>query len=69
MDQPVDPRLIVEPCARIPDFTRAYEPDGMRVEEFDRYGATDKTLRGFIKAYHDLEGVIRDIVLPNPDVR
>jgi hypothetical protein len=35
----------------------------------DAFGATARTLRAFVKAYHDLTAVIRDIVLPNPDVR
>jgi transaldolase len=69
MDVPVDPGFLAELSARIPDFPRAYEPDGLRVEEFDTYGATVRTLRAFIKAYHDLIGVVREIVLPNPDVR
>ena len=37
--------------------------------EFDTYGATVRTLRSFIEAYHALQGTIRDLVLPNPDVR
>jgi transaldolase len=41
----------------------------MTVDEFDGYGATVRTLRGFIKSYHDLVGAVRDVVLPNPDVR
>jgi hypothetical protein len=31
------------------------------------YGATVRTLRSFTKAYHDLQGAICDVVLPNPD--
>jgi transaldolase len=69
MDIPVDPRLIAELAAGIPDFSRAYEPDGLEPEEFDTYGATARTLRAFVKAYHDLIGVVRDIVVPNPDTR
>ncbi len=69
IDVPVDPVLVDELLARIPDFRRAYEPDGMTVAEFDGYGATVRTLRGFIASYHDLLGAVRDIVLPNPDVR
>jgi transaldolase len=69
MHQPVDPEIIAELRGKIPDFGRAYEPDGLTAAEFDRYGATARTLRGFIKAYHDLQAAIRDIVLPNPDVR
>ena len=35
----------------------------------DTYGATARTLRQFVKAYHDLVASISDIVLPNPDVK
>lgn len=69
MEVPVDPALIDDLLARIPDFGRAWEPDGMAVAEFDSYGATARTLRSFIASYHDLVGAVRDIVLPNPDVR
>ena len=51
----------------LPDFRRAYDADGMRLEEFDSYGATVRTLRGFIGSYQDLVAVIRDFMLPNPD--
>ena len=69
IDVPVAPRVLDELLGRFPDFERAYEPDGLTVDEFDRYGATVRTLRGFIASYHDLVGAVRDIVLPNPDVR
>jgi transaldolase len=69
IDVPVDPAIIAELSERFPDFRRAYEPDGMPVGEFDSFGATARTLRSFIKSYHDLIAVIRDIVLPDPDVR
>lgn len=69
MEVPVHPAILRTLSEQIPDFLRAYEPDGLTPAQFDRYGATVRTLRGFIKSYHDLTGVIRDIVLPNPDVR
>lgn len=69
MDVPVDPAIIRELEERIPDFRRAYEPDGLTPAEFDTYGATARTLRQFVKAYHDLVATISDIVLPNPDVK
>jgi len=70
MDDPVDPTIIAELYDRIPDFRKAYDPDGMSVAEFDTYGATVRTLRGFIASYHELIRVIReDFLLPNPDVR
>jgi transaldolase len=69
MDVPVDPFFIDELLARIPDFRRAFEPDGMAPAEFESFGASARTLRTFIKSYHDLQGAIRDLVLPDPDVK
>ncbi len=69
MSQPVNPLIIEALCDKIPDFRRAYEPDGMSVEEFDTYGATVRTLRGFISSAHDLIAIVRDLMLPNPDVK
>jgi transaldolase len=67
MHLPVEPAIIAELTERIPDFGRAYEPDGLAPAEFERYGATARTLRAFIASYHDLLGLIREITLPNPD--
>jgi transaldolase len=69
MDVPVDPDLVADLYARIPDFRRAYEPDGMTSDEFEGYGASARTLRAFVKSYHDLNAAIRDLVLPDPDIR
>jgi transaldolase len=69
IDIPVDRAIVDDLLARIPDFARAYEPDGLAVEEFASYGATARTLRGFVASYHALQGVVRDIVLPDPDLR
>jgi transaldolase len=67
IDVPVDPDLVAELIERVPDFSRAYEPDGMPIDAFDTYGATVRTLRSFTASYHDLVAAIRDIVLPDPD--
>ena len=68
-DHPVPAAYVHELLARIPDFGRAYEPDGLAVEDFDGYGATVRTLRGFIGSYWDLVRAIDEVILPNPDVR
>ncbi len=68
MNEPVPPRIVNELYERVPDFRRAYDADGMSVAEFDSYGATVRTLRGFIASYQDLVVTIRDVMLPNPDV-
>jgi transaldolase len=69
MSNPVDPKFIETMYEKIPDFRRAYDENGMTVEEFDDYGATVRTLRGFIASAHDLMADVRDIMLPNPDVK
>lgn len=69
IDVPVDPDLIADLTSRIPDFSRAYEADGLSIAEFDSYGATVRTLRGFIRSYHDLVAAVRDVMLPDPDTR
>lgn len=51
----------------IPDFVRAYEPDGMTHQEFNTFGPTVRTLRSFVAAWHDFVGVVRDVMLPNPE--
>ncbi len=67
-DDPVDPAIINELLAKFDDFRRAYEPDGLSHAEFDTFGASVRTLRGFIGSYHDLIALIREFMLPNPDV-
>jgi transaldolase len=68
MDVPVDPAIVDILYTSIPDYRRAYNEDGLAVEEFDTYGATVRTLRSFHEASHNFVGVIRDMMLPNPDV-
>jgi transaldolase len=69
IDRPVDEVIIDDLYTHFDDFRRAYDPDGMTVEEFDTYGATVRTLRGFIGSVHDLVALIRDFMLPNPDIK
>lgn len=65
IDDEVDPR-IMKALLEIPEFRRAYEPDGMAIEEFETFGATVRTLRGFMKSDEDLDGLVRDVIMPQP---
>jgi transaldolase len=67
-EEPVPEEIVDELYRRFLDFRRAYDEDGMTVEEFDSFGATVRTLRSFIGSYQDLVATIRDYMLPNPDV-
>ncbi|MDU2150967.1 MAG: transaldolase, partial [Varibaculum cambriense] len=57
---------IMETLMKVEDFRRAYEVDGMSVEEFDTFGPTVRTLRGFLKSNTDLQELVRDVILPAP---
>lgn len=63
MDEPVD-RRILEGLLKIKEFRRAYEPDGMKAEEFDGFGATRRTLSQFLGGYASLLEIIRDLMIP-----
>jgi transaldolase len=67
IEDPV-PQEALDALYRLPDFRRAFEPDGLALEEFDSFAPTVRTLRQFISSYHELVAVIRDVMLPDPDV-
>jgi transaldolase len=48
IDIPVD-RKVVEKLMRIPEFARAYEPDGLKRHEYFTFGVTQKTLSQFVE--------------------
>jgi transaldolase len=41
---------VIERLCRMPEFVRAYEPEGMRPGEFLAFGATQRTLSQFVEA-------------------
>ncbi|MGZ4385429.1 MAG: transaldolase family protein [Gaiellaceae bacterium] len=69
MQNPVPEPIVDELYRSFPDFRRAYDVDGMTPEEFDSFGATARTLRQFIASYEELAAMIRDFMLPNPDLK
>ncbi len=44
------PGDVIEKLSQIPDFVRAYEPDGMKPADFITYGVTQRTLSQFIES-------------------
>ena len=64
IDKPVDPKIVEELLRKFPDFRRAYEEDGLSVDDFDSFGPTRRTLRQFIGACQDLAAQIRDFMIP-----
>jgi len=66
IDDQVDPDLVEQLLSHFPDFRRAYSEDGLTTDEFDSYPPTVRTLRQFVAACADLDGLVRDVMLPDP---
>lgn len=64
IDDEVDPVIIATLRDRIPEFVKAYDENGMAVEDFERFGATVRTLRQFLEASAQLDALIRDVLVP-----
>ncbi len=67
IDKPVDFKIVEELSRKFADFRSAYSEGGLSVGAFDSFGPTRRTLRQFISACLELDGLVRDIMLPNPD--
>jgi transaldolase len=54
IDRPV-PADVIERLQQMPDFRRAYEPDGMTPVEFVTYGVSQRTLSQFGESWKQME--------------
>jgi transaldolase len=63
IDVPVDPHTIETLRARVPEFVKAYDEDGMTVADFEHFGATVKTLKQFLEADAELDALVRDVLV------
>src|SRR5271170_2600053 len=67
IDIPVDTKIVDSLYSKFSEFRRAYDENGIAIEDFDSFVATRRTLRQFISAVADLDAIVRDVILPNPD--
>jgi transaldolase len=63
MDNPVDPVIVAELEKKFVDFRRAYDENGMTVEEFDGFGATRRTLHQFCQATSNVISMMREVLI------
>lgn len=63
MDEAVEPRILGQLQSHFPDFVRAYEPDGMKVHEFEHFGAARRTLMQFLEGYDAMVAIIRSVMV------
>jgi transaldolase len=68
IDDPVSEAIKNELTRKFEDFRRASTERGLSLAEFDYFGPTRRTLRQFISACHELDSVVRDVLIPDPDV-
>jgi len=59
IDNPVDLNIIEELSNNFNDFNRAFDPDGMSLEEFEFYGASIHTMDTFLSGYDEFSQIIR----------
>jgi transaldolase len=64
---PVPEQVVGDLYRRFDDFRRAYDEGALAVPDFDSFAPTRRTLRQFLGACDDLNQLIRDVMLPNPD--
>jgi transaldolase len=69
IDTPVARHIVDDLYRRFPDFRRAYDEGGMTADQFDDFPPTRRTLRQFLAAAGDLTSLVRDVMLPNPDLK
>ena len=68
IDKPVEAKIVEELSRKFADFRNAYSENGLTPVEFDSFAPTRRTLRQFIGACHELDGLVRDFMLPNPEL-
>lgn len=66
IEEPVD-ATILKTLQTLPEFNKMYDVDGLKESDFTNFGATLRTLRGFLQSANDLEAFVRDVTVPNPD--
>jgi transaldolase len=67
IDNPVDPAIVNALSENFADFRRANSENGLSFDEFDTFPPARRTLRQFISACYELNSLIREVMIPNPD--
>ncbi|MBS0417938.1 MAG: transaldolase family protein [Proteobacteria bacterium] len=67
IEQPVAADVVEVLLKKFPDFARAYQENGLALSEFDSFGPTRRTLRQFVQACLELDALLLDYRVPNPD--
>jgi len=63
IEEPVDPKILEALLETFPDFKKAYDLDGLKPDDFEKFGPTIHTLDQFLSGYQDLVGLVRKEML------
>ena len=63
MDNDVDSKIIDQLLEKFTDFEKAYEEDGLSIDEFLRFGPSVNTLSQFLSGYDSLVSIVRGRIL------
>ena len=64
IDEQVDPLIVEELLDKIPEYRSIYLEDGLRVEEFNHYGAFKATINEFLTGCDAFNVYLRGFMLP-----
>lgn len=64
IDEPVDPFIIEELLDKIPEYRSVYLEDGLKVSEFNQYGAFKHTINEFLTGCDGFINYLRGFILP-----
>ena len=64
IDEDVDEVIIKELLDRIPEYRSIYYEDGMKVDEFNQFGAFKDTMNEFFRGYDAFINFLRGYILP-----
>lgn len=57
---PVDESILDTLKNNFEDFNKAFHEDGMKVDDFESFGATKHTMTGFLLGYDEFANIVRD---------
>ncbi len=64
INEDVDPLVVEELYDKIPEFRSIYDEDGLKVEEFNNYGAFKHTINEFLTGFDGVHAYMRGFILP-----
>ena len=69
MDIPVEESILDTLKNNFEDFNKAFHEDGMSLNDFESFGATKHTMKGFLSGYDEFANIVRDRMINKPETK